>query len=68
MKKSEKYDIKEASNQDLTASARKNYSENAEAGLKMMGGTSMGSSLKPMMNSGLKMCGSQVSKHMKASK
>jgi len=57
MKKSEKYDIKEASNQDLTASARKNYSENAEAGLKMMGGTSMGSS-------GINMCGSQVGKHM----
>ena len=34
MKKSEKYDIKEASNPGLTASARRNYADNAESNAK----------------------------------
>ena len=34
MKKSEKYDIKEASNPSLTASARRNYAYNAESNAK----------------------------------
>ncbi len=34
MDKSEKYDIKEASNPGLTASARKNYADNAESNAK----------------------------------
>ena len=34
MNKSEKYDIKEASNPGLTASARKNYADNAESNAK----------------------------------
>ena len=40
MNKSEKYDIKEASNPGLTASARRNYADNAESnatGAKMYG-------------------------------
>jgi hypothetical protein len=34
MDKAEKYDIKEASNPGLTASARRNYSVNAESNIK----------------------------------
>lgn len=34
MKKSEKYDIKEASNQNLSAKARKHYAENAQHNVK----------------------------------
>jgi hypothetical protein len=38
MKQSKKtaYDVKEASNPKLTASARKNYADNAEAAMKQM--------------------------------
>ena len=35
MYKAEKYDIKEASNMNLKASARKNYAENAQHNVKV---------------------------------
>ena len=37
MNKSEKYDIKEASNPSLTANARKNYADNAQHNVKTYG-------------------------------
>ena len=37
MNKAEKYDIKEASNPSLTASARKNYADNAQHNVKVYG-------------------------------
>jgi hypothetical protein len=37
MDKAEKYDIKEASNPSLTASARKNYADNAQHNVKTYG-------------------------------
>ena len=53
MKKSEKYDIKEASNPGLTASARRNYADNAESNAK--GAKMYGKSKGPkMMGAGLK--------------
>tara|TARA_R110000823_G_C15694375_1_gene475743 strand:- start:411 stop:578 length:168 start_codon:yes stop_codon:yes gene_type:complete len=45
------YDVKEASNQSLSASARKNYAENAQAGEKS--------------DSPMAMKGSWMSKHCK---
>ena len=41
MNKSEKYDIKEASNPSLTASARKNYADNAQHNSKVYDGPKM---------------------------
>ena len=53
MNKSEKYDIKEASNPGLTASARRNYAVNAESNAK--GAKMYGKSKGPkMMGAGLK--------------
>tara|TARA_B110000483_G_scaffold150665_1_gene179416 strand:- start:298 stop:618 length:321 start_codon:yes stop_codon:yes gene_type:complete len=56
MDKELKYDIKQASNQQLTPSARKNYSENAQADVKsdinMMGQATMGDRVSPLDYSG----------------
>jgi len=56
MDKGLKYDIKQASNQQLTPSARKNYSENAQADVKsdinMMGQATMGDRVSPLDYSG----------------
>ena len=41
MDKAEKYDIKEASNSNLTASARKNYADNAQHNSKVYDGPKM---------------------------
>jgi hypothetical protein len=49
MDKAEKYDIKEASNPGLTASARRNYSVNAESNIK--GAKMHGKSKGPKMES-----------------
>ena len=56
MDKGLKYDIKEASNSQLTESARKNYGRNAEAdvksGINMMGKATMGDRMSPLNYSG----------------
>ena len=56
MDKGLKYDIKEASNSQLTESARKNYGRNAEAdvksGINMMGKATMGDRTSPLNYSG----------------
>ena len=53
------YDVKEASNESLPASPRKNYAKNAEAGMKDDSPMSMyGKSKSPMQ-----MKGSWMSKH-----
>ena len=56
MDKGLKYDIKQASNQKLTPSARKNYSENAQAdvksGINMIGKATMGDRVSPLDYSG----------------
>lgn len=58
------YDVKEASNQSLTASARKNYAKNAQAGMKDDSPMSMyGSPMNKMSCSPMKMTGSWMSKH-----
>jgi len=41
MSGAERYDIKEASDQDLSSSARKHYSENAQHNMKTRGGSSL---------------------------
>ena len=52
MNKAEKYDIKEASNPSLTASARKNYADNAQHNSKVYDGPKMyGKSKGPHMES-----------------
>jgi len=56
MDKGLKYDIKEASNSQLTESARKNYGRNAEAdvksGINMNGNATMGDRMSPLNYSG----------------
>ena len=57
------YDVKEASNQSLTASARKNYAKDAQAGMKDDSPMSMYGSPAKMNNSPMQMRGSWMSKH-----
>ena len=58
------YDVKEASNPSLKASAIKNYAKNAEKGMKDDSPTSMyGSPMNKMSCSPMKMTGSWMSKH-----
>ena len=57
------YDVKEASNQSLTKSARKYYAENAQAGMKDDSPMSMYGSPAKMSCSPMKMGGSWMSKH-----
>jgi hypothetical protein len=56
MNKGLKYDIKQASNSQLTPSAQKNYAENAQAdvksGINMMGKATMGDRTSPLNYSG----------------
>ena len=56
MNKAEKYDIKEASNPSLTASARKNYADNAQHNSKVYDGP----------NDGIKMYGKSKGPHMES--
>jgi hypothetical protein len=57
------YDVKEASNQSLTKSARNNYAKNAQAGMKDDSPMSMYGSPAKMSCSPMKMTGSWMSKH-----
>ena len=57
------YDVREASNQSLPKSARDNYAENAQAGMKDDSPMSMYGSPAKMNNSPMKMKGSWMSKH-----
>ena len=57
------YDVKEASNQSLPKSVRKNYAENAQAGMKDDSPMSMYGSPAKMSSSPMKMGGSWMSKH-----
>ena len=57
------YDVKEASNPSLKASAIKNYAENAQAGMKDDSPMSMYGSPAKMSCSPMKMGGSWMSKH-----
>ena len=56
MNKGLEYDIKQASNSQLTPSAQKNYAENAQAdvksGIYMMGKATMGDRVSPLNYSG----------------
>tara|TARA_B110000444_G_scaffold257742_1_gene296884 strand:- start:1473 stop:1805 length:333 start_codon:yes stop_codon:yes gene_type:complete len=56
MDKGLEYDIKQASNSQLTPSAQKNYAENAQAdvksGINMMGQATMGDRVSPLNYSG----------------
>ena len=61
-KQSIKYDVKEATNPNLTSSARKHYSMNAEADMKSPGKTYNA----PTKMHGKKKGGSILSKHMKS--
>jgi hypothetical protein len=57
------YDVKEASNPSLKASAIKNYAKNAEKGMKDDSPMSMYGSPAKMNNSPMQMKGSWMSKH-----
>ena len=58
------YDVKEASNPYLKASARENYAKNAKEGMKDDSPMSMyGSPMNKMSCSPMKMTGSWMSKH-----
>ena len=57
------YDVKEASNPSLKASAIKNYAKNAEKGMKDDSPMSMYVSPAKMNNSPMQMKGSWMSKH-----
>ena len=57
------YDVEEASNPYLKASARKNYAKNAEEGMKDDSPMSMYGSPAKMSCSPMKMGGSWISKH-----
>ena len=57
------YDVKEASNQSLKKSARDNYAENAQEGMKDDSPMSMYGSPAKMSGSPMKMGGSWMSKH-----
>ena len=57
------YDVKEASNPFLKASAIKNYAKNAEKGMKDDSPMSMYGSPAKMNNSPMQMKGSWMSKH-----
>ena len=57
------YDVEEASNPSLKASARKNYAKNAKEGIKDDSPMSMYGSPAKMSGSPMKMGGSWMSKH-----